>query len=105
MPCFTQSTVEQVLDGIKDLDLLKAALEEMGYRVEKTGERIDYRGINKMTGNYSTGTYAAGTLISSVLEDVQKIQKYVAVANLKKNAAIHKWSLKKLGEFQYEVAK
>ena len=107
MPCYSMQTVEQVLEGITDLNLLKAGLEEMGYQVRLTGTKLSYAGTNK-AGQYSQGSYADGILTEQASYsqvDVPTLKKYVGVANLKKNALSHKWQVKKLGEFKYEVVK
>lgn len=110
MPCYTQQEVEQILEGIKDLQLLKEGLEEMGYSVRLIGQTLAYAGKNKLTGAYSQGSYTDGVLTSVdayAKPDVGMIKKFVGVANLKKNAKSHKWTLKpvKGNPFAYTVQK
>jgi hypothetical protein len=101
MPCYTQTQVEQILEGIKDLNLLAEGLREMGYSVRLIGERIDYSGTNKLDGRYSAGSYAFGRLTSSgdyAAPDVAMIKKFVGLATAKKHLTTHKWTIKPIVE-------
>lgn len=110
MPCYSMQTYETTLVEVKDLELLKSALQEMGLQVEINGNRIVYSGRNEATGEYYSGSYQNGALVQS--DSYSKIQvpllkKYMGVANLKKNAAKYKWTLKpvKGNPFAFDVQK
>jgi len=99
MPCNTQQTVEQTLEGITDPNLLAEGLREMGFQATVYGSTVSYYGKGL------TGSFENGKLSSTSPMDIPLLKKHTAVANLKKNAATHKWSIKKLGEFKYAVTK
>ncbi len=97
----------QTLDGINDITLLKAALEEMGFTVRLVNQSLAYSGVYKATGFYHSGSYDSGVLKSQDKLDIPALRKYVGVANLKKNAASHKWKLTpvKGNPFKFEAQK
>jgi len=84
-----------VLDGITDLSLLAEGLFEIGIPARVVGETVRFNG----------GSYSNGKLTTQDGIDIDLLKKHVAVANLKKNAEKFKWTIKKMGPFQYQVQK
>lgn len=115
MPCYTRSERTQVLNGIKDINLLAEGLREMGFTVIVNVNYLQFAGTNRLTGMYEQGAYRDGRLLSGSGLDLEALQKYVAVANIKseiakKNEQLNKqkkkpWRLKKNGEFSYSIIK
>lgn len=110
MPCFSERTKEQILDNIKDISLLADGLREMGYTVNANAYGLSFYGTSKLSGEYSQGSYSDGklsTVDSYATPDVPTIKKFIAVANVRKNAKAHKWALTpvKGNPFAFEVQK
>ena len=106
------SEVVQLLAGIKDLGLLKSALEEMGFTVRLTGSQLGFSGVDKSTGCYQSGSYADGKLKTEQGLDLEMLKKYTAIANMKKQVAAANanskyskvsWRLTKVSEFNYTM--
>lgn len=106
MPCYTQQQVEQVLDGIKDINLLAEGLREMGFGVTISGQNVAFNGRDA-TGKYQSGYYSNGTLVSQNPIDIVTLKKYVGVATIKKQAKSHKWTLEpvKGNPFAFKLTK
>ncbi len=107
MPCYSMSTMETVLENIKDISLLKAALEDMGFTVRLVNSSLAFSGVYKETGQWHSGQYDNGVLSSDKQLSIPLLKKHVGVANLKSNAKKFGWTLKpvKGDAFKFTVQK
>lgn len=85
-------TVTQNVDGIEDASLLISALKAMGLDVVADRNYIYFSGV--LNGRYASGQYRDGKISSTEKFDLVELRKYIAMANIKKNAAVHRWILK-----------
>jgi len=115
MPCYGMRTTTQVLEGIEDVNLLAAGLEEMGLKTRVVAKTVAFSGVLTGTGEWLEGSYQNGklTIQNGDRLDLDLLKKYTAVANLKKQVAANnadkykktKLTLTKVGEFNYKVTK
>jgi hypothetical protein len=113
MPCYGMRTTTQTLEGIKDINLLASAMNEMGIATRVIANRIDFSGVPQGTGEWIEGSYSNErlTIKGGGRLDLEMLKKYTAVANLKKQVAKNnadrykatKLTLIKKGEFSYAV--
>jgi len=98
MPCYTITTVKLVLTNA-NLDLLKKAIEGMGYVVDRYGEKLFWR-----NGSYDK---VKGTLnlVGGTEEQGNAIRRAYSTEVLKKNATKFGWQLKKVKENKYQLLK
>lgn len=96
MPCYTVSQNEAILEG-RNPNILKDALEDMGFQVTQNGDRLSFSGVNKTTGKYETGTYVNGVLTSSKTLNVTDVKKSYATQVAAHNVAKMKASGLKIG--------
>lgn len=115
MPCYGMRTTTQVLEGIKDINLLAAAMNEMGLKTRVIAQTIAFSGVPQGTGEWLEGNYQNGklTINNGDKLDLGALKKYTAIANLKKQVAANnadkykktKLTLTKVSEFKYTVTK
>lgn len=77
MPCFTASQNEVLLEG-RNPNILKDALEDMGFRVILAGDRLTFSGTNNVTKRWEQGTYVNGVLTASDTLNVKEVKKSYA---------------------------
>jgi hypothetical protein len=112
MPCYGMRKVQQTLENITDINLLAAALEEMGLKTRVIAQTIAFSGVDSK-GQYQSGSYANGKLTTQQGMDLGLLKKYTAIANLKKQVAANnadkykktKLTMTKVSEFNYKVTK
>lgn len=81
MPCYSERTnqvmVEQTFNA-SQLELLKKALQDMGFTVRLNGAQLDFSGYNKETKRYESGSYINGVLKTSETLDVNQVKRSYA---------------------------
>ena len=100
MPCFQRREIMVNLEiGRKHPNLLKKALEKMGFTVEFTREGLRYYGVYTKTGMYHRGTYNAETGKIRTAEgnelDVNDVKEAYGRAAVEAAAKSNSWQLKK----------
>lgn len=112
-PCDSISTVT-VQSELKNLDknLLKKALESMGFTAEisKAGTTLTFNGYNKDTGTYHSGTYTKDKL--TVIErayspklDLNSVKKAYSHQVVQHNCHAFGWKLTKTSNNKYIATK
>jgi len=98
MPCYTITTVKLVLTNA-NLDLLKKALEGIGYTAVKYGDKLFWK-----NGSYDK-TKGTLSLVKGTEEQGNVIRRAYSTEVLKKNAAKFGWQLKKTQDNKYQLLK
>lgn len=97
-------TVTTVI-GIKQPELLKRALESMGFTVEFYPGGLRYWGYHNETKQYHAGTYEDGDLNEQEARiDTAELKRKYAEAAVRKAAAANNWTVDKAGS-GFEVSK
>lgn len=92
MPCWTvQETTIEFLEKSTNVDLLKAALEKMGFRVNDTSTHLHFYG-NGLTGTYTKATGKIETRGSSKL-DVNEVKREYSEQCVNNQAAEYGWEV------------
>lgn len=115
MPCYSMRSTTQVLEGIEDVGLLAAAMNEMGLATRVIAKTVAFSGVPQGTGEWIEGNYSNGklTINNGDRLDLEMLKKYTAIANLKKQVAVNnadkykktKLTLTKQSEFKYTVTR
>lgn len=99
MPCDTLQTTT-ISEGLANVDkeVLKKALESMGFIVRETKTGLTYSGYQKETGQYYAGSYKDGKLNQRVQQgspklDITQVKIGCAVQTLKKGSNAFTWKL------------
>ena len=80
---------------------------EMGYTVaQEANGMLRISGVGNTTRQYTSGTYANGKLRLSKPIDMIELKKAIVMANLKKNADYHNWTLRPVDKpFTVDIVK
>lgn len=111
MPCYsvrsTPVAFEKVAYKPLHLDLMTAALEELGYQAQKRGATLKIWPKNTVANATNTVAYGGGVLqIPSTLKDrftVDAVQQAYARQAVKLHAKRNGWLLRDVGENQFLV--
>lgn len=113
MPCYSVRNTTQVLEGIEDINLLAAGMNEMGLTTRVVAKTVAFSGVPTGTGVWLEGSYQNGklTIRGSDTLDLDMLKKYVAIANLRKQVAENnqskykkcKLTMTQTGPFQFKV--
>lgn len=96
-------TVTTVI-GNKQPELLKRALEAMGFTVQYIPGGLRYYGVYNKTGMYHRGTFMDGEFTGTEEIDVGDVTRRYAEAAIYKAAAANSWQVKQIGK-GFEVTK
>lgn len=94
MPCNTIQTAEVELIGNKNAELLKKALEDMGFDVRYFPGGLRFSGRDRATGDYVAGTYEDGKIEFRGNLDINALKRAYSGATIKKATASNGWTLK-----------
>lgn len=104
MPCNTISRYSVELTN-RNPAILRRALEAMGFTVTQNGDRLQFNGTNRETGQYHSGSYANGKLSYTGELNTNTVKQSYAAQVLEAKAKKYGWCLKKTGAYTYNVTK
>lgn len=103
MPCYTQNTAEIDLSKANP-DVLKTALEKLGYRVEiKDGTLYAGKNHNTETINWTKGQAATITSRNNTDQLTKQIKQAYSAAAIEYAAKRNGWTIKQTSGNSYEV--